>query len=321
MDIPKSDAVEKIAALAKDAAGFTVQDVTLTGLGDGLPSSIPVGFDHRSPLDDAVDIGGIVDLKEQAEKWRQFPARRKGTANVTTLEAFVDLTKRHMTADSAIFASTSWPSCSLTAVIDYHDRVNADAGTPVSAAPKPRFCQHCVRYDFPLTEEFKAWATQNAEPMKQGEFAAFIEERIADLSSASPAEQTEYGQLFQTTMATPADMLALSRGLEVNVTGTVKQNVRLSSGEGELVFTEEHVDSSGAKLTVPGLFMIAVPAFLDGEVVRLPARLRYRVGGGYVTWFYQLYRWKELLRERVVADLNTAQTETGLPAYEGSPES
>lgn len=39
-----------------------------------------------------------------------------------------------------------------------------------------------------------------------------------------------------------------------------------------------------------------------------------------VTWWFQLYRWKELLRERVVLDLAKATEDTGLPAYEGEAE-
>lgn len=314
MDTPKPDAVEKIAALAKDAAGLTMHSVTTNGLGEGLPSSIPFAFDHRVG-------GGIKDLTDVIEKWRLYPTRRRGTATVNTLQSLIDLTNRHKSPHSAVFCATSWPNPSITSVINYHDMVNSTAAEPAAAGAKAQFGDHRILYPFPVTEEFKAWADQDGEAMKQVEFAAFIEERVAELTQATPQEEAEFGQVFQTKMATPADMLVLSRGLEVNVAGSVKQQHRLQSGEAEIVFTEEHLDGAGNKITVPGLFMISVPAFLDGDPVRLPARLRYRVGGGQVTWFYQLYRWKELLRERVVADVATVEVETALPIYEGSPES
>lgn len=134
------------------------------------------------------------------------------------------------------------------------------------------------------------------------------------------AEKTDYTRLFKVEFATPTVMVALSRGLQVNVEATVKQNVTLSSGEGELEFSETHLDKRGEKLTVPGLFMVSVAAFLDGEPIRLPARLRYRVSGGKVTWFYQLYRWKFWLRDRVQQDLKEVAEETEVKAFEGSPE-
>ncbi|WP_428978554.1 hypothetical protein [Chenggangzhangella methanolivorans] len=66
--------------------------------------------------------------------------------------------------------------------------------------------------------------------------------------------------------------------------------------------------------------MVAVPAFVDGEAVRIPARLRYRLGGGDIKWFYQLYRWEFWLREQVQNDLERAGKETALPTFEGVPE-
>lgn len=304
------EAVDKVADLAKSAAGFTIHPINVKGLSPGLPDAFPIGFDHRPNLPQGNPIQAVRDMRELAEKWRLHPERRKGTAEVNTLQSFIDLTNRHKTEHSVIFAATRWPDPSLTAVIDYHEKNNG----------KPAFGEHVVSYPFPLTDELKAWAGQDGVPMNQGQFAAFIEERVADLASATDNEKKELAALFGTTMANPAEMLALSRGLEVNVAGKVKQNVRLSSGEGEIVFVEEHLDSKGEKVVVPGLFMVCTPAFLDGVAVRLPARLRYRVAGGSVSWFYQLYRWKEILRDRVVADLERAKDATDLPAYEGEQE-
>lgn len=297
------EAVTKIADLAKNAAGIEIVNVNISA--PGLPSSFPVAFDKRT------NGAGLKELAVFAETWRTAPSHRKGTSVVTTLQSFIDLTNRHKDTDSAIFASTSWPRPSLTAVLNYH-KIGPDGA--------PRFGDHRVRYEFPVTDEFQAWAKQNAEAMNQGEFAAFIEERASELTNPTEEERNEFEGLFQTKIATPSEMIVLSRGLQVNVAGVVKQATTLSSGEGEVVFVEEHQNNNGEKLTVPGLFMIALPAFLDGDPVRIPARLRYRVRAGTISWFFQLYRWKELLRDRVVADLDQAESETTLPTYEGSPE-
>lgn len=296
-------AVESIAELAKNAAGASILKIETEGLGAGLPASVPILFDHRP------NGQGLKALREEIERFRIKPERRTGKATATTLQSFIDLINYHKDESSALFADAEWPDPQLTAVIDYHTQ-----------AREPRHLQHKVSYEFPLTDEFKAWIDRDAKPFTQAEFAAFIEEHAAELASPLDAEKTEYTRLFKVEFATPTVMVALSRGLQVNVEATVKQNVTLSSGEGELEFSETHLDRRGEKLTVPGLFMVSVSAFMDGDAIRLPARLRYRVSGGKVTWFYQLYRWKFWLRDRVQQDLKEVVKETKLKAFEGSPE-
>lgn len=296
-------AVDSISQLAQDAAGCSIVDVPTDGLGDGLPPSVPFMFDHRS------DGGGMVQLKDTIEKYRLVPERRRGTAQATTLQSFIDLINYHKDESSALFAKAAWPGPSLTAIVDYH-----------KVDKKPRHLDHRIVYEFPVTDEFKAWIDFDGKPFTQGEFAAFIEEHAAELASPFDKERADYTSLFKTDFATPTMMITLSRGLQVNVEAVVKNHVTLQSGEGEIQFVEEHVDKKGDKLKVPGLFMVSVPAFLDGEPLRLPARLRYRVGGGKVTWFYQLYRWKFWLRDRVQQDLGVVERETAIKAFEGSPE-
>lgn len=291
-------AVEKIAQLGQDATKIDVQTFAPPDACAGLPTNVSFGFNHQS--------GHTVDLRDIAEKWRVHPERRKGSANVSTLQSFIDLTNRHKTGHSVLFAATSWPKPSITAVLDYHEK---DSG-------KPQFGQHRIHYPCPVTEEFAAWMAQDGKAMSQQDFAAFVENRIAEIATPSRDEEAEYADLFQTKFAAPGDMMMLSRGLEIHVASAVKAHHTLSSGEREIVFTEEH----DTKIVVPGLFMVSVPAFLDAVPVRLPARLRYRVAGGSVAWFFQLYRWKELLRAAVVADLERVTSDTELPAYEGSPE-
>lgn len=297
------EAIARIAELARSANGFVVGKVEFDGV--GLPKEVPFGFDRRSTG------AGLVNLKPILDHYRTAPERRTGCASVTTLASFIDLVNRHSDEHSVVFAATNWPNPSLIGIIDYHQT----DGTA-------RFCKHRILYEFPLTDEFKAWAAQDGKAMTQAEFAAFIEEHAPELTNPTTEERKEFGPdgLFRTEIATPAKLIELSRGLQVNVEAKVKNAQTLQSGEGELIFVEEHLNSKGQKLTVPGLFMVAMPAFVDGAPVRVPARLRYRVREGSVVWFYQLFRWKQILRDRVVDDLAVVVKETALPAYEGSPE-
>lgn len=296
------EAVTKISDLARNAAGFEIKTVDVKAT--GLPESFPVLFDKRQ------GGVGLKTLREEAERWRIAPERKCGTALVTTLNSFVDLTNRFKDENSAVFAQSQWPNPSLVSVLNYNAKSEGEA----------RFGDHRVKYDFPITDEFKAWAEQDGETMSQADFAEFIEEHAAELSNPTEEERKEFEALFNTKIATPSELIVLSRGMQVNVAGRVKNATTLQSGEVQLEFVEEHQNSKGEKLVVPGLFIISMPAFIDGEAIRIPARLRYRTAAGSVVWFYQMYRWKQLIRDRVVADLDWAKGETALPTFEGAPE-
>lgn len=299
----EAEAIQKIADLTIQGVMPDIKLFDVEGLGGGLPAKIPV-------LLRAGERGGQAEsVRQLIESYRTGPERRKGTAAVTTLASFVDLVNRHKDDGSAIFAKTDWPRPALTAVIDYHD-----------AERNPRHGEHRVHYAFPVTPEFQAWIDQVGKPMGQADFAAFLEDHAAELASPDDGERSEFERLFKAKFASPNELIDLARTLEICVGQSFKQAVRLQSGEAEMVFREEHTNGAGEKVTVPGIFMIALAAFVDGERVRIPARLRYRAAGGAVTWFYDLYRWQDALRLRVAEDLLTAGRETGLPTYEGAPE-
>ena len=295
--------VNAIVKLANSASRIEEMYIYPEGLGDGLPPEIPLLIDRRPG-------GGILDVKAQIEKFRLHPARRKGTAKVTTLLSFINLVNRHKDQHSVIFANTAWPQPQLLGLVDYHEKADG----------KPRHLEHRITYDFPITDELKVWIGNNGKAMKQAEFALFLEEHAAELSSPFDGERDIYEQLFKERLANPMELVSLSRNLEVFVGAKVKQGVRLQTGERTVEFTEEHTNGKGEKVDIPGAFMLSVPAFVDGEPVRIAARLRYRIAQGEIHWFYNLYRWDVELRNRVKTDLAEAAKATDLPAFEGSPE-
>ncbi|WP_421925508.1 DUF2303 family protein [Neoaquamicrobium sediminum] len=294
-------AIELVKELAQEAATPTFADVDTEGLGAGLPDKVRLAFDRK--------LQSFSSIKNLIETYRIAPDRRKGTAVADTLDSFCDLVNRHKDGHSALFGRAIWPSPSLTAVLNY-DAAGVDA----------RFGDHRVVYEFPLTEEFKAWINANATPMAQDVFAAFLEEHAAELAAPMDGERSEYERLFGEQMATPQEVVMLSRHLEVHVNAKAKQGIRLQTGERTVEFTEEHQNAKGDKITIPGIFMVSVRAFVDGEAVRIPARLRYRIAGGDIKWFFQLYRWEFFLREQVQRDLDEAARKTELPSFEGKPE-
>lgn len=255
--------------------------------------------------------GRASSVKALMDEYRLRPVAKTGIANVTTLQSFINLSTRHKTEHSAIFANVDWTKPSLTTVIDYHeDRQGGDADNG----------KHRIHYAFPLSEEWQAWVGVNGKPMKQGEFAEFIEDHIAELATPHEEEITHWEALIGGKVARPNDIQMLSRGLKINAETKLRSNTVLATGEGELTWEEEHRDTAGQKLVVPSLFIVQLPPFFRGESARIPTRLRYRVREGQVIWFFQLYRPDVYITEQVERDLDRAAAETELPHFHGTPE-
>jgi uncharacterized protein YfdQ (DUF2303 family) len=270
----------------------------------GVPSEIPVAlYRGESP--------SVETLATLFEPYRLHPSRKTGQAEVQTFEAFTNLVNRHKTADSVIFADADWRKPSFTAIVDYHeDKSGGLAGNG----------KHRVHYAFPLSEEWKKWIEGDGQPMKQEAFAWFLEDRVAELSSPEDHEKVTYEAQFATTIATPAQLVELSRGLQVRVDAKIKATHTLQSGEGQISWEETHNGSDGKPLKVPGLFMLNIAPFFMGEKVRIPVRLRYRPQNGAVTWFYQIYRPDLHITEHVRSTLAEARAKTELPTFEDRPE-
>lgn len=310
-------AVLEIAELARAGGRDASED---------LLAAIPLGS-ARAPIDEFVQVAvihtsegeKIVSLREHIEPLLQRPAARKGTAKAQTLQSFIALTNRHKGSTSALFGDLDWRKPSLQAVIDYHDP--ATVVTPQRELdPFARHMRHRIHYEFPLDEAWQAWVKADGKRFTQVDFAEFLEDRIADLASPTDAEKIDLERQFSTIVATPAQVIELSRGLQVHQGTKVKNQIRLQTGEAQIQFETEHRDASGNLLTVPGLFMIFLPIFVFGERVSLPVRLRYRLDGGEVVWQIKLYKPDVYVTGAVQSAFGRAAIETGLPVYEGAPE-
>lgn len=299
--------VETVAELARKS-GAEIATITLAEKVPGLPASVPALVNKAD--------GQLISVAKLFEEFRIHPTRKVGTAKVTTLESFVELVNRHATKDSVIFADANWRNPSLTAVIDYHGQNDTELDVFGAAA----YGKHRIHYAFPLSEEWKAWTQLNGQTIEQADFAAWIEDHIAELS-APDAEEAEYFRgLFGFKVAYPNELQALSRGLAIRVETNVKSNTVLQTGEGEITWEEEHKDSQGNRFVVPGLFILDIAPFFLGARCRIPVRLRYRIKAGRTVWSFHIHRPDIHVTEQVRRDLENAAAETGLPAYQGAPE-
>jgi uncharacterized protein YfdQ (DUF2303 family) len=253
------------------------------------------------------------------DTYRSNPLRRAGTAELTSLDSLIALAQRFSDDDSAIFANDDRKAPALTVVLDYH-RIGADSD--------PRFGKHRAHFAFPLSDEWKAWTGNNANPFKMVEFAEFLEDRVIDVLYIIPEEDELSDDLKKfinagggdALIATPQKLVELSRGLQVHESSAVREVRHLSSGEAQISFTSEHTDANGEPLRIPSLFLIGIPVFRNGPIYRIAARLRYRKTPAGVVFWYDLWRTDRVFDHAFKEACERAEAETELPLFFGKPE-
>lgn len=245
----------------------------------------------------------LESLKKYRDESRAKPERTEGLATLTSLASFIDHVNRFKKGYSAVFATEK----QLLAVYDYHDALD------------PNWCKHLAQYRFPVSIEWKAWAAADGRQMAQGAFAEFLEQHVSDVTTPNDQDGAHFGELNY-TLATPAQLLGLSRGLMVRVEMEAVAKPNLSSGESEVSYKEQHADSTGAPLKVPGGFMLLIPPFDEGPRYRIPVRLRYRVQGGKVMWSIHLHRAEAVIRDATKDACEETVEKTSVALFHGKPE-
>lgn len=265
-----------------------------------------------------------VSIKHLTEEYRTQPERRIGTAKFSDLDSFCLHVNRFKGANSVIFASDNLENPSLTCVLDYHEQGdNEFEGT--------HFGQHRSLYQFPLSEEWKAWAkADSAGYLDHATFAEFLEDRIDDVLEPLGPEQADEPEstkalrkriaILGGSMGTPQRIMELSRGLKVNQNASTTSAKNLSSGEVQVAFKTENLDENGAPIIVPTMFLVAVPVFQNGPLYQMPVKLRYRVRGPSITWALIRSDPRKIFENAFKEALATTASNTELPTMIGTPE-
>jgi len=93
--------IKDTASLGAKATGAEIiQTANIANL-PGVPEQIPAALIRG-------DKPQILPIMDVLDAYRLLPARKIGTAKVETLTSLMDLTNRHKTTHSAIFAATDW---------------------------------------------------------------------------------------------------------------------------------------------------------------------------------------------------------------------
>lgn len=270
--------------------------------------------------------GGITPLPRSTfDPYRENLLRISGTAALLSLASFIDLVNRFKDGESAVFGNDDRKAPSLTAIFNYHEEIGGDG--PADASDAARHADHRATFAFPVSDEWTAWMGSNKEPMSMADFALFLEDRWPDVLTITALE--ELPEKMRTivevsggkgALATPQKLIELSRGLKVNEKAAIEESVNLASGEGGIRFTAEHTGADGKAVKVPSIFIIGLPVFRNGQPYRMMARLRYRIAGGKLVFWYELARPDAVFDDAFAGALDEVREKTALPVFLGKPQ-
>lgn len=252
---------------------------------------------------------------------RDNPRFRRGTAALTSLDSFISHVVRFGDSDTAVFADDNKSAPKLTAVLDYH-RADAEG-----KHGEYRHGKHRTTFNFPLSDEWKAWLKSNGVVMSMADFSLFLEDRIGDIANAGDAFPEHVERFVNSnggvdSIADFATLVELATGLKVYETANVEETTNLASGEGKISFSVDHETRgrSGGAVKVPRVFFISIPIFSKGAFYRIGARLRYRKTGEGVKFWYDLYRCDLSFDHAFSEAVQRVDDETPATVFYGAPE-
>lgn len=206
------------------------------------------------------------------------PVRKCGTVSVEDTASFIDYVAKHGTPGTLI--ALRWDVATLVAdaIIDHHS--NDDAGWR---------SHRCIATLSP-SAGWAAWLGSNRKNMRQGEFAAFLEDRLLEVSTPPAAE-----------------MMEIVTTLEAAQNVRFKSHVRLQNGDRHFVWqgvTEANAGETG-ELTIPAKFRILVQPYFAASKVLVDARFKYQIGPEGLNLRYELEGIEDL-KTQMIADVREA---------------
>lgn len=241
--------------------------------------------DSRIPFVIHGDDQTVTDL----EKLLPAPTRSRGTTTLRDEASFCAFVTLNKNASTIVYGNKYPPR--FEAIFNDH--------TPAGG---PGWQDHSAVYPCPLSIEWQKWSGSDGKQMKQADFARFIEDNSIDCRAPDSAT-----------------MIEISRTLEAKKKVNFASGVRLSNGENELTFEETITGTaSKGKLQIPETFTIGIPVLEGGDVYEVTARLRYRIGDGTLTMWYDLVRPHKVMED--AANLLWARIEKalGVTIFNGS---
>lgn len=271
----------KDIALILDA-GRALGDITIpTEDGRGIVV-IPTGYKAEA-------------VEHLVEKYLPNPRRKKIKVALTTPESFIAYVSEHKLANTRIFVTGDKTAPVFTAIIDLHTK------------EKTSWNEHVAVFACEPTEEWKRWIENDKEQMSQNLFAEFIEENQ---------------ELFLSPKG--AELLELITNLEAKVDVAFNSAIKLANGNVKLGYTENVSMTGGAtgsqqgQIEIPTGFEVGVQPFEGLDGYKIKCRLKYRIGGGKVSFWYEMVDRHLFIKDAVKGIESKIVERLGINPFHGS---
>lgn len=234
------------------------------------------------------------------EKLQPSPRRKTAKVKLLDVESYAEYLCLHGDPSaSSIWAQVDYQKgiVAFTAILNDHGGDDDEAG----------WRDHQATFKPAYSYEWATWFGKNTQPMGQVEFAEFIERNLKDIATVDG-------------LPTGTQMLAMATDLEITQDAKFKSFTRLQSGGVRLEFVSDDDDETAKRMEVFNRFAIGVPVFWNGDAYRVEARLKYRVAGGKVSFWFELVRpdvTLEVAAKTVIEQIK--QKSGGLPFFFGEP--
>lgn len=315
MDVNVKEAIDRIAQLS-----------------EGKVVSLAAPISGTIPVFAAPSGTNLHSLKKFVDEFSVKPDRRVGTDTVQDLESLVEWIKRHADDGTVIFCDTTRTAPKMLSIVDYHLPVERDEEGGLSGDATARFGKFRALYEFPLSVQWRAWRAVDGQPMGQADFANFLEDRVLDLIAPDGSTDGEGNDISKLPpqvaqllaalggrCALPQDIITLSKGLDVTANSRTVTRVNVDTGEGALMFESNHVGADKQKISVPKLFMIAIPIFERSPFhYRIPVRIRYRLEGG-IKWTFTMFGADDVIDQAIREAAEHVKEGTAATLFYGVP--
>ncbi|WP_055585513.1 DUF2303 family protein [Streptacidiphilus griseoplanus] len=236
--------------------------------------------------------GGVQKIDLTGDEYRDTPARKTGTTTLRDADSFIAYYQKHADESSEVYADAE--RLTVTAVLDAHQ----------AGADGARWGKHRAVLALRKTKAWEAWLANDTRMMGQKDFAAFLEDHLAELLEPTAAE-----------------MLEIAQSIEGTTKAQFQHGHRLQTGERQFAYVEETSATAGkGQLTIPETFVIGLVPFDGSAGYRLRARFKFEINrDGHLSLGYKLETPDDTLKT-AFADVTTAITEgLGVPLLNGTP--
>jgi uncharacterized protein YfdQ (DUF2303 family) len=275
----------------RSIGALTVAAAAIHQQGDAFFSIVPEGYQAKN-------------ITAEIESAALTPRRKSGTVHLADVTSFATFVSQQGSPDNTyIYANPD--TRTLVAILNDHA-----IGESAGGASLPGRRDYRAIYQAEYSREFAKWLAFDGKQMSQEEFAVFLEDNIADIAPPADGSNEPSGDI----------LLAVALTLQAKTEVDFKSHKRLDNGQSQLVYSEEVRATAGGDgtLDIPRSFAIGLRLFKNGEGFRINARLKYRLGGGKLKFWYELDRPENAVEAAFQSYIDAAST-SGFTVLTGKP--